>query len=468
MLNRLHVTNFKSWEDLDLKLASITGLFGTNSSGKSSVLQFLLMLKQTKDTTDRRLTLDFGGSNSLANLGNFKDVIYGHVESLCLSWTLQWTLPEALNIPDPSGKPTSGLFSGKHLEMKASVGLKQTSPTSSDLRYRFSNTWFSLEPKKSGSPEFQLVAKAEEEASAAQKEFKFERNRGRPWKMPGPIKCYAFPDQAKTYFKNTDFLSEFELGFENLMDRIYYLGPLREYPRREYTWSGARPTDVGQRGEKVVEAILAARFGEEKRHLGPRKQYMPFEAILGHWLKELKLIHEFKVKEIAPGSNLYQILVKRDPQSPEVLITDVGFGVSQMLPVLVLLYYVPENSIVLLEQPEIHLHPSVQSGLADVIINVAKHRNVQVIVESHSEHLLRRLQRRVAEDQLQSDKAALFFCRENRGKSNLMPLGLNPFGEIENWPDNFFGDNFQEIFAAQEAALERKTKMDKRKTGTKR
>ena len=69
-------------------------------------------------------------------------------------------------------------------------------------------------------------------------------------------------------------------------------------------------------------------------------------------------------------------------------MTDVGFGVSQVLPVLVLLYYVPEGSIVLMEQPEIHLHPSVQSDLADVMLEVAHDIvEVQIIVESHSEHL---------------------------------------------------------------------------------
>ncbi len=456
MLKLLYVENFKSWEKLELQLAPLTGLFGTNSSGKTSILQFLLMLKQTKDTTDRRLTLDFGGPNNLANLGTFKDAIYSHDETLSLHWRLQWTLPKQLDISDPSGKRTSALFSGEQIEIRASVGLKKNSPTSSDLGYRFSNTWFSLKQKTPGSTEFQLNATAEEGASEEQKAFEFVRNKGRPWQLPGPVKSYAFPDQAKTYFQNTDFLSAFELEFENLMDRIYYLGPLREFPRREYTWSGASPTDVGQRGEKVVDAILAARSRGERRHLAPQKHYKPFEGILAYWLKELNLINDFEVKEIAPGSNLFQVWVKRGPQSPKVLITDVGFGVSQLLPVLVLLYYVPEQSIVLLEQPEIHLHPSVQSGLADVIINVVNYRNIQVIVESHSEHLLRRVQRRIAEEELQSEKAALFFCKENRGKSVLTPLNLNLYGEITNWPDNFFGNDFEEIFTTQEAALKRK------------
>ena len=68
MLKRLTVTQFKAWSSLDMRLGKVTGLFGENSSGKSSVLQFLLLLKQTKNATDRGLVLDFGGPNELVNL----------------------------------------------------------------------------------------------------------------------------------------------------------------------------------------------------------------------------------------------------------------------------------------------------------------------------------------------------------------------------------------------------------------
>jgi len=138
-----------------------------------------------------------------------------------------------------------------------------------------------------------------------------------------------------------------------------------------------------------------------------------------------------------------------------VLIPDVGFGVSQILPVLVLCYYVPDGSIILLEQPEIHLHPSVQSGLADVFIDVVKNRNVQIILESHSEHLLRRLQRRVADQTILPDETALYFCNVESEGSVLTKLDVNLFGDIENWPADFFGDEFAEMAAITRAAMER-------------
>jgi predicted ATPase len=110
----------------------------------------------------------------------------------------------------------------------------------------------------------------------------------------------------------------------------------------------------------------------------------------------------------------------------------------------------------LLEQPEIHLHPGVQAGLADVLIEAVKARNVQIIVESHSEHLLRRLQRRIAEEKLAPADTALYFCAIDAGVSHLTELKVDLYGNIENWPEGFFGDDFGEIAETQKAILRRR------------
>ncbi len=455
MLERLKMGNFKSWSAVDLSLGAITGFFGSNSSGKTSLIQFLLMLKQTKDSVDRSLDLDFGGENSLANLGHFENVVHGHDLSKVISWELQWTLPEELVISDPEKGRQSELFRGNRLSIKTSVNEKRGAPSTSFLAYTFNNATFLLTEKQEKTTEFTLKCKSET------LKFRFIRQPGRAWTLPGPIKSYAFPDQAKTYFQNSGFLSEFEHEYENFIDKIFYLGPLRDYPKRQYTWAGSKPSDVGRRGERVIDAILAAGAQKEKQNLKSRGKLLQLDAIIGFWLKELGLIHDFSIEEIAEGTNLYQTKVRKTKSSPETSIMDVGFGVSQVLPVIVLLHYVPDGSIVLLEQPEIHLHPAVQSGLADLIVHAATHRNVQVIVESHSEHLLRRLQRRVAEGNIPADQTKLYFCDYKNAASSLTPLELNMFGEIKNWPKDFFGDEFGEIAAIHKAGLERKMKQAK-------
>ena len=451
MLNHLTLENFKAWQNVDLTFGKVTGFFGTNSAGKSSLLQFLLLLKQTKNATDRGLVLDFGGPEDLANLGTFADVVHHHDEDKRIRWQLDWMLPDMLRIDDPTSAQRRLLFEGDHLQMRCSVGLQDKRLCPQELAYRFSDVTFCLQPSAEPKQEFELVANGGG--------FDFVRTQGRPWPLPHPIKTHLFPNQVKSYYQNSDFLGDFELAYEKLMDSLYYLGPLRVYPQRQYHWGGASPSDVGPGGERSMDAMLAATRDKEMRRLRPPARgvrTMPFQKIIAYWLKKLGLIHDFRLEEIAEGTNLYQAMVKTSPSSVPTVLTDVGFGVSQVLPALVLLYYVPEGSTVLMEQPEIHLHPAVQSGLADVILNVATVRNVQIVVESHSEHLMRRLQRRVAEQGVAYENVKLYFVSSQRGRAIASDLLLNEWGEIENWPENFFGDEMGEIAAISEASLQRR------------
>src|SRR5262249_4044368 len=238
------------------------------------------------------------------------------------------------------------------------------------------------------------------------------------------------PDEATGYYQNTGFLPDFVLSFERLFSRIAYLSPLRDYPERSYVWAGDSPENVGRDGALTIPALLASRTQGKTISRGRGQSKMTVEERVALWLRRMRLIQSFSIKPIAPNRKDYEVRVKQTAKSPEVLITDVGFGVSQILPVLVLCYYVPEGSIILLEQPEIHLHPSVQSDLADVLIDVVQHRNVQVIVESHSEHLLRRLQRRIAEEMIAADNVVLYFCRIDNGASKLDRLNVDEEGNI--------------------------------------
>jgi predicted ATPase len=150
------------------------------------------------------------------------------------------------------------------------------------------------------------------------------------------------------------------------------------------------------------------------------------------------------------------VLVQQSQKSTWVPLTDVGFGVSQVLPVLTLCFAAPPGSTLILEQPEIHLHPKVQAGLADVFIDAIRTMNIQIIVESHSEHFLQRLLRRVAEDDFATDDAALYFCTNPGGGSTIERLNVDMFGAIRNWPPDFFGDPLGESIATADAAQRRR------------
>jgi predicted ATPase len=450
MLSALRFTNFKSWAVADLDCGRITGLFGTNSSGKTSVIQFLLLMKQTKDATDRRVSLELNGD--LVKLGTVKDAIHRHDETRSIEIDLTFDLESELSLANPSEKRMSAVARASRLGLGAEIGVHQHAPLARKIAYTLGDMRFSLVPRKPESPEFDLRATPIESGKS---DFRFVRTTGRAWQLPGPIKSYAFPDQARTYFQNAGFLADLETAYEAAIDKIYYLGPLREFPQRDYLWARSRPTDVGRRGEKAIDAILAATDSNEKRNLKQKGRLWPFQEMIAYWLREMGLIQEFRVEEISEGSNRWQTRVKTSAGATEVLLTDVGFGVSQVLPVVTLLQYVPEGSTVILEQPEIHLHPLAQAGLADVIIQAAERRRVQVILESHSEHLLLRLQRRIAEQEISADNVKLYFCDAPKGVSTLTELEVDMFGNIRNWPEKFMGDAFTETAEAELARLKR-------------
>jgi predicted ATPase len=451
MLTRLQFTNFKSWPKVDLACGRITGIFGTNSSGKTSLIQFLLMLKQTKNATDPAISLELNGD--LVQLGTIKDAIHRHDETKTIDIDASFTLKTNITLNDPGGRNIKAIANGYDLRIATQVAALPKGPTATRLEYSLGGMSFKLAPKNGDQYKFDLTTIA---GVGHQTQFNFIRTQGRAWQLPGPVKSYRFPDQARAYFQNSGFLGDLEAAYEAELDGVFYLGPLRDFPKRDYLWARSRPSDVGLRGEKAIDAILAATDAKETRNLKTKARSKPFQEMIAHWLKEMGLIESFKVEEIAKGSNRWQAKLMTRAGAAEVLLTDVGFGVSQVLPVVTLLQYVPENSIVILEQPEIHLHPLAQAALADVIIQAAVHRRVQVILESHSEHLLLRLQRRIAEEVISQDDLRLYFCDAPGGTSTLIPLDVDMFGSIRNWPEKFMGDQFGEIAAAELTRIDRK------------
>ena len=117
----------------------------------------------------------------------------------------------------------------------------------------------------------------------------------------------------------------------------------------------------------------------------------------------------------------------------------------------------PRRSIVIFEQPEIHLHPKVQAELADLFVDAIHarengiERDCQFIIESHSEHFLRRLQRRIAEKKLAAKDAALDLVRTQGDSARIEELDIDRYGNIRNWPDDFFGDEMGDLVARAEA-----------------
>ncbi len=454
MLTKLHLRNFKAWKDTGpIRLAPLTVIFGANSAGKSSLGHLLLALKQTALSADRKRALHLGDATTLIDLGTFADCMHGHDLNNSLDFKLAWNLPKLLEVRDPL--QPSLRYSGDSLELKVSLMAgKSGQPEVQSLRFDLGTTGWEL-------LDVNLVRGENRKFSLESHHYEFKMADGRKWPLEEPEKFYRVSEISMARFKNASFLTDFALATETMLGSISYLGPLRNPPKRTYQWSGDTPEGVGQLGENTIAAILAAQNEGRMLNRGPKRPRQPFTEFIANWLKDLGVIHSFIVKPVAEGRKEYEVLVKTHAKAPEVKITDVGFGVSQVLPVLVQAFYCPPNSTVWMEQPEIHLHPQVQAELADVFISAIRARegsgprNVQLIIESHSEHFLNRLQRRIAEGEITPDDIAIYFCKKTGSATELEPLKLNLFGDIENWPENFFGDEMADLTARTVAAMKR-------------
>ncbi|MCU0496862.1 MAG: DUF3696 domain-containing protein [Anaerolineae bacterium] len=230
------------------------------------------------------------------------------------------------------------------------------------------------------------------------------------------------------------------------MASIHYLAALRSYPQRNYLWRDTIPHIIEPSGKNAIELLIVSTHRETEL----------LENVT-EWMIKLGLIQDLKLEALDKEHRFYQLQVQ--VANSHSALFDVGFGISQVLPVITLLFFAPEGSILLLEQPELHLHPRAQSVLADLMLHVAETRHLQLIVESHSEHLLTRLQRRVAESEngfATPDNVKAYFCRMTDQGAHIEDVCMDQYGQIQNYPDNFFGDNSGDLDALTDAALARR------------
>jgi predicted ATPase len=455
MLTYLRIKNFKAWKDTGpVPLAPLTVIFGANSAGKSSLGHLLLALQQTARSTDRRRALHLGDPGSLIDLGTFSDCLHGHDMQKVLGFELGWALPKALDIRDPL--QTNRRYHGDQMHLGVELAAnKAGQPEVHAMRYQLGNP-------DDNTLDVAMLRDDKRQFSLSSQTYDFKMAMGRKWPLEEPEKFYRLSDVSIARFQNAGFLTDLALETEAMLDRLSYLGPLRNHPQRIYQWSGDTPASVGQMGEYAIAAILAAQSEQRMLNRGAKRAKQGFAEFIAAWLKDLGVINDFSVRPVAAGRKEYEVLVKTHGKAPEVKITDVGFGISQVLPALVQAFYCPPHSTVWMEQPEIHLHPQVQAELADVFISATqarengRERNVQLIVESHSEHFLNRLQRRVAEGAIAPKDVAVYFCRRSGSATELEPLKLDEYGEIENWPPNFFGDEMADIAGRTIAAMNRR------------
>lgn len=218
---------------------------------------------------------------------------------------------------------------------------------------------------------------------------------------------------------------------------VRYLGPLREAPHVLYD-PGPSKLDLGVRGEYAAAVLHAqaqtAVLMPTPDGAGARR---PLSDALNFWLQEFGLAEKARSEDrgrIGIGLSVTPKGVAR-----EVDLTSVGVGVSQILPVILLCLLAEPGSLVVLEQPELHLHPKLQHDLADFLLACARSGR-QLVIETHSEHLVNRLRYRIAKDDSSEthDLIGLVFAENEAGVTSYREPEINAYGGLgDDWPAGF-------------------------------
>lgn len=212
-------------------------------------------------------------------------------------------------------------------------------------------------------------------------------------------------------------------------ENINYVSPLRAHPKRYYFLDKAK-----------INTYLDTLDGDALAEI--LKENGAIKKQVNDWLKKFNL----NIEVTNPQDILHKLTINQNELQLD--ITDVGFGISQVLPVIIQGFLSFDDSITVIEQPEIHLHPKMQADLADLFISIAskrKGKNIKsknLIIETHSEYLLKRLRRRISEGTVKADDVAIYVVKKNENtnfdNSILEELNISDKGNFK-YPEEFYG-----------------------------
>jgi predicted ATPase len=242
-------------------------------------------------------------------------------------------------------------------------------------------------------------------------------------------------------------LSNLSISLTNSLNwhftNIAHIGPLRPEPERIYQFTGEIPPDVGRDGGNALKILFLDKYSASSKNL---------IGDVNLWLETMGYALEWDVLK----GGMAQLMLK-DKSGLQINLKDVGFGISQLLPVLIQGYVAEGGQTILMEQPEIHLHPRAQADLGDLFIALAEQKK-SLIVETHSEHLMLRLRRRIAEQKIKKEMVGIYFIEWKDSESVVSRIELDDYWQMVNVPEGFktfFSDDFEETMKITEEIAKR-------------
>lgn len=262
------------------------------------------------------------------------------------------------------------------------------------------------------------------------------------------------------FLTGVDFVRDF------FNEKIKYLGPLREEPRSLYPLeSNGNTFDLGLKGENTAAVFennktrkikyVAPKYFEDGKIGDITQEESTLSEAINSWLVYLGVANKMSTND--RGKMGHELKITTDIRDMEQDLTHVGVGVSQILPILVMCFLAGKGDSIILEQPELHLHPKVQTRLADFFVSMNA-LGKQCILETHSEYLINRLRYLVAktnDDRVAKD-TMIYFVEKEDGHSIYRPITINKYGVIDNWPKGFFDEGEDIATMTMRAGIEKR------------
>ena len=273
-------------------------------------------------------------------------------------------------------------------------------------------------------------------------------------------RSFVQPMQPRLITEATLYLDNFFAG------SLKYLGPLRDTPKPLYPLApAADPHDVGLRGEHTA-SILELHKNKKIRYIPSANFKDPgidrktvtrtLEAAVTDWLQYLGVASSVKSRDLGKLGHELKVGLSNSASTHD--LTHVGVGVSQVLPILLMCLLADTDSTLVFEQPELHLHPRVQTLLGDFFLSIAL-CSKQCVVETHSEYFIDRLRFRIAaaspENELNS-QAKIYFVEKPSRTSSFREVVINEYGAISDWPEGFFDQSQQQAEEILTAAAKKR------------
>jgi len=440
MISSIGLHNFKAFADLEVHLAPITVLVGPNNCGKSSILAALRLLAQTVDSYDPDVALLLNGS--MGDFGTYKDIVFGNLRArpMKLSVSVQ-PVAGASRLWKPRRPHTTDVLT-MHLEYKYRTMRRELILRRVDLEV---NSRSLLRTAYSERSERQLIERLGD--ALVPPSVKSAVSDGlRMQNFVPRVRGYRFRYSPSERGAARDFVTKRVARDAELADRacmevayslrqIEYIGAMRVPPSRTYRFTGERRRRVGPGGEEATGMLMMDSARGGRRSLGVLES-------MKQWLSAAGIASDVKIVPLSDRH--YEIRVEHPITKEHQNLADVGQGVSQILPVLVAGLHLAEGSALVVEEPEIHLHPRAQAELGDFFLTLLQ-KGVQSIVETHSEYLVLRLLQHVASGAIPPEQVCVYYVYARGERKEAKRLHLDGEGQfLDEWPEGFFPERLEE------------------------